>query len=61
MPSDLAESSSIVTDPHYVLSILLVIGTTRLWYNLIVIQLISFLLTISLLLPRRLPLAFQRL
>jgi hypothetical protein len=56
----LVESGSIVIIPHDILS-LLVFRTSRLRHHLIVIQLVSFLLTVSLLLPRSLPLAFERL
>jgi len=55
--TNLVESGYIVANPHYIL-ILLELGTSRLWHDLIVIQLISFLLTVPLLLSWRLPLAF---
>lgn len=56
----LVESGPIVVISHNIL-ILLVISISSLRHNLIVIQLISFLLTVSLLLSRSLPLAFERL
>ena len=56
----LVESGTIVIVSHHVL-ILLVLSNSSLRHDLIVIQLISFLLTVSLLLSRRLPLAFERL